>query len=579
MVVARDRRLFLKYLGAGFTGVVVNTSPLGPLAEARGLMPFQEAGHGAPVTFTPIQPTSRDDLVLPAEFSYDVIAAWGDRLPGTNTRMGYNADYTAFFATAADGGEGVLWVNHESINLPDDPDIGVYSQTFPQVIGREPGLEDYWHDVGGSALHIRKDSRSRWSVIASPMTRRYDASSRMAASGPALQHAGDVGGTLANCSGCHTPWNTVLTCEENFQELAPEAVSTSGRGTVGGLFNRNGSHFGWVVEIDPLDPAWTPIKHTMLGRFRHENVAIRTAAGQHVVAYMGDDRTDGHVYKFISTGRYVPGSAANRGTLLSSGRLYAAVFHADGTGEWRELAGSTALQPNAGASVPIIPAGATTLGQVYTDLGSIVTDAFQASNLIGATPTGRPEGVEVHPLDHSVYIAFTASARLGAPLFSNVHGELWRLVDEGDGTGTRFTWMRWKAGGPNDAAQAGRVFAAPDNLAFDRAGNMWVVTDISSTRLNADARYTTFQNNGMFFVPTSGPNAGIASQFASAPCEAELTGPSWTPNQQTMFLSVQHPGEVNGIRTGAMAAPRGSNWPSRRLNGPPRPGVVSIRRR
>jgi secreted PhoX family phosphatase len=372
----------------------------------------------------------------------------------------------------------------------------------------------------------------------------------------------------------------VLTCEENFQDYVPEAVTTSGEGTVGGRFQRNGAHFGWVVEVDPLDPAWTPTKHTMLGRFRHENVAIRAANNQHVIAYMGNDRTDGHVHKFVSSGRYVAGSTENRGSLLSSGKLYSAVFHPDGTGEWRELTGSTPLRPIPRASAPAVPSGATTLGQVYSDLGAIVTDAFRASNLIGATPTGRPEDVEVHPLDNSVYIAFTAAATLGANLFSNLYGEIWRIVEEGDGTGTRFTWMRWKAGGPNDAAQAGRVFAAPDNLSFDKAGNLWVVSDISSSRLNGgDARYTAFMNNGMFFVPTSGPNAGIAMQFASGPCDCELTGPSWTPDEHTLFLAIQHPGEVNGIRTGSMVAPRGSNWPSGRLNDSPRPGVVSIRRR
>ena len=77
-------------------------------------------------------------------------------------------------------------------------------------------------------------------------------------------------------------------------------------------------------------------------------------------------------------------------------------------------------------------------------------------------------------------------------------------------------------------SQAGHVFAAPDNLSFDPAGHLWIVTDIATSRLNAHAGYTTFANNGMFFVPASGPDAGVALQFASAPCEAELSGPSWT---------------------------------------------------
>jgi len=122
------------------------------------------------------------------------------------------------------------------------------------------------------------------------------------------------------------------------------------------------------------------------------------------------------------------------------------------------------------------------------------------------------------------------------------------------------------------------MFAAPDNLAFDPSGNLWVVVDISTQALNRDSRYTAFKNNGMFFIPTSGSDAGVATQFASAPCEAELAGPSWTSNRGTLFLSIQHPGEASGIRTAGMKAPRGSNWPTGRAGDPPRPGVVAIRR-
>lgn len=294
---------------------------------------------------------------------------------------------------------------------------------------------------------------------------------------------------------------------------------------------------------------------------------------------MGDDRTNGHIYKFVSDARYVPGSAANKG-LLTTGRLFSAQFNVDGSGRWIELAPGTALNPAAGTAVPTVPSGATNLGGVYGTQGNILIDAYRASNLVGATPTGRPEDVEVHPFDNSVFIAFTASTTIANSLFTNIYGELLRLVEgSADGTGNTFTWQRWTAGGPNDAARGGNVYAAPDNLSFDRAGNLWLVCDISSANLNgANAAYTAFKNNGMFYMATSGPHTGSAFQFASGPCESELTGPAWTPDEQTLFLAVQHPGETSGTRGGTVVSPRGSNWPHRE-HGAPLPSVVAIQRR
>jgi secreted PhoX family phosphatase len=572
--VSDDRRLFLKYLGAGMLGSVAGgVSPLGPIVEARGPMPFQTAAATEFLSFQPIQPTDQDELILPRGFRYQTVISYGDRFTSAGERFGFNNDFTAFFPRNADGTEGLLWVNHEYADVADPN----YPQAFTAAIGGVAAVQDQKNDVGGSVVHIFRTPAGNWLVAPrSALNRRITADSLAIADGPALQGVSDVGGTLGNCSGCHTPWNTVLTCEENYQDYVPEDLVTNGQGTVGGLFNKNGTHFGWVAEIDPHDPASIPVKHTWLGRFRHENVALRTAPTEHVVAYMGDDRTNGHVYKFVSSGRYVPGSGANR-TLLSSGRLYAARFSADGTGQWLELAPSTTLNPYPGAAAPTIPAGATNLGGVYSTQGNILIDAYRASNLIGATPSARPEDVEVHPIDKSVFIAFTASATAQNSLFTNIYGELVRLVEgSADGTGTTFTWQRWRAGGPNDAARAGSVFAAPDNLSFDTAGNMWVVTDISSANLNGNANYTTFKNNGMFFVPTSGAHAGSAFQFISAPCESELTGPSWTPDEKTLFLAVQHPGEVNGARGRAnVVSPRGSNWPFR-AHGVPLPAVVAI---
>ena len=172
-------------------------------------------------------------------------------------------------------------------------------------------------DVGGSVVDMYLSSGGNWYVRQnSPLNRRITADSLVIADGPALQGVSNVGGTLGNCSGCHTPWDTILTCEENYQDYVPENLVTDGQGTVGGVFNKNGTHFGWVVEIDPHDPHSIPVKHTWLGRFRHENVSIRTAPTEPVIAYMGDDRTNGHVYKFVSAGRYIPGSGANKQLLV-----------------------------------------------------------------------------------------------------------------------------------------------------------------------------------------------------------------------------------------------------------------------
>jgi secreted PhoX family phosphatase len=574
--MTESRRAFLRLFGSSLaaTSWPLGIGPAGTAGAALAVTPRPTPfGMG----FTPVRPGHEDALRLPPGFTWDVIATWGDVLPGTSQRFGFNGDYTAFLPIGTSGDEGVLWVNHEYVRDPKQA-FSAYDQAAPVVLGHAATLDDELTDIGASVLHLRRTGQ-RWGVVASPLTRRYDVRSRLTPTGPALRGATDVGGTLANCSGCHTPWNTVLSCEENFQDVVPEAVDTDGRGTVGGRFNRNGAHFGWVCEFDPLDPSFTPVKHTALGRFRHENVALRVAPGRPAVAYMGDDRIDGHVYRFVSTQSYAPGSARNRGSLLASGRLYAAVFHADGTGIWRELAEGTPLAPNPNSPHPAVPVGALLLGDVYRDLGAIVTDAFHASNLVGATECGRPEDVEVRPADGAVYIAFTAAAERGARLFSNPYGEIWRIQEDGDGTGLTFTWTRWQAGGPNDAARAGRVFAAPDNLSFDRAGHIWVVTDMSSKALaGGDPAYSAFGNNGIFVISLEGDDAGLPRQFASGPSESELTGPSWTPAEDTLFLSVQHPGEGHGVRLDR-ASPLGSNWPSGVAGRHPKPGVVAIRRR
>ena len=237
MPIAPDRRLFLKCLGAGVTGVVGTTfGPLGPIVSAGGPMPFQQQAPAAPasafLTFSPIKPSSDDDLLLPFGFGYQVILAYGDRFTRSGERFGFNADHTAFLPRNADGYEGVLVVNHESVGGETDN----YGQAFAEVVGGVPTLADRKHDIGVSVVYLRKNPGGSWGIVNSDINRRITADTLMIADGPALQGVSNVGGTLANCSGCHTPWNTVLTCEEGYQGYVPEDLVTDGQGTIGFQF-------------------------------------------------------------------------------------------------------------------------------------------------------------------------------------------------------------------------------------------------------------------------------------------------------------------------------------------------------
>jgi len=126
-----------------------------------------------------------------------------------------------------------------------------------------------------------------------------------------------------------------------------------------------------------------------------------------------------------------------------------------------------------------------------------------------------------------------------------------------------FEWETFRTGGLESG------FACPDNLAFDNSGNLWITSDISGSALNKEP-YKEFGNNGLFVVPRFGLRAGEVIQIASAPVDAEFTGPSFDKEQNALFLSVQHPGEGSSEDLSELT----SHWPSGK--GLPRPSVIVI---
>lgn len=546
-----DRRKFLTYLGSGAAALAVASTGLGVLenkAEARsadhlfGFKTNKVSGY-----FTPIEPSDADDLILPAGYKYDVVAAYGDVINKAGETFGFNCDFTMYLPMNGSSERGLLWVNHEYSS-----DVFVHGARQGDKYTAEQ-IRTMLYVQGGSIIEVYRGQDGVWKMDAgSKYARRVTGLTPFHLTGPARGSKAvggktEVQGTFANCSGGMTLWNTVLSCEENFETTSEDA----------GL---NPTHYGWVIEVDPFDSGFQVRKHTALGRFHHENSAMGLAKDGRVVVYMGDDTTDACVYKFISKGAYSPSAGRANSELLTEGTLYAADMK---KGRWIALtvdAVQRALKDAKFKAPSAVKLSQADLLKKYAAQADVLVNAAEVAVLLGATPTDRPEDLEISPFDSSIFIAHTNNDKHG-----NIHGHITRFFEKDNDLGaTEFDFEIFAAGG----RQSG--FSAPDNLTFDSNGNLWTVTDISSSKLNTGV-YSSFKNNGVFVIPTTGPSTGHALQFASAPVEAEMTGPWFTPDERTLFMAVQHPGE----ETSDLKQPT-SMWPHRKGDTMPRPSVVAI---
>ena len=504
-----------------------------------------QASGGPP--FRPISPSTLDDIVVPSGYRYNVVRVYGDEI-AAGQPFGYNADFIGYLPIdLLDGGrssrDGLLWVNHEY-----PAPLLQYGYTGGPKNAEQIRLER--NSVGGSIFRVQRQSNGTWSFVSDALNRRITGFTPALLTGPVAGSAyvngvTEATGSVGNCSGGLTPWGTVLSCEENVDGYG-EPLEDDGSGWDESYIPQQ---HGWIVEVDPFNASSSPRKHTALGRFRHENAAVTVSPSGRVVVYMGDDLIDAIVYKFVTDGAYDPANREANLKLLESGKLYAANFQ---SGTW------VLLDYNAQEALRTAEDDEGNL--LFAGQADVLADATAAALVLRATPTDRPEDIEVHPRTGQVYIAFTNNANHG-----NFHGQIVRLSEgEGGPEATGFEWEFFATGGP----QSG--FSSPDNLVFDAYGNLWMVTDISSSRV-ATGIYEFQGNNAMFYFATEGADAGRAYQFASGPNQAELTGPFWTPDGSTMFLSVQHPGEeLESLEA------LSSHWPN--LNGDPlpRPGVVAI---
>lgn len=604
-----SRRTALKGLlaSAAVSAIGVGTGFTARPAQASMGLSFGEIPHAYD-----------ENLHIPAGYTGKAILRWGDPIvagaadfdaekrdaAAQAQQFGYNNDFIHFCPLpegSASSDHGLLVVNHEYTDthmiFPGFKDA---KEALAGATAEMAAYEQAAH--GLSVVEIKKEGNA-WSLVtASKFNRRITLATEMEIVGPVAGHerlktsadasGRQVFGTMNNCAGGWTPWGTILSAEENIHQYfggdpagTPEAANAKRMGIKGepsyawGKFDarfdiskepNEPNRFGWIIEVDPYNPDAKPVKHTALGRFKHEAATTVINTDGRLVVYTGDDERFEYVYKFVSNGTFDPSKGRANSELLNDGTLFVAKFDADGKVTWMPL---------------LHGQGDLTEANGFKSQADVLIDARRAGDLLGATKMDRPEDIETSDKTGKVYVVLTKNDKRKADDLNpandraeNKWGHIIEMVPpmtdgKADHAATAFTWSAFiKAGNPGDAAEGsaygGKVtdagwFANPDNVAFDASGRLWIATD----------GFPDFGvHDGLWVTETEGENRAITRHFLGCPRGAELCGPAFTPDGKTLFVSIQHPGEEKGTN---FANPS-TRWPDFKDGVPARPSVVAV---
>ncbi|MDW6019532.1 PhoX family phosphatase [Vibrio plantisponsor] len=595
MIEARlSRRGFLTGTAAVSAGAFL---ALNPVAKAVAAKPTSSL-----LNFEPVPASTADTVVVPKGYKATPLISWGDPIfpnapdfdpsgkqesAAQALQFGDNTDGMSLFPISDD--RAVLAINNEYTNYEYLFDHQGKNMTADDVLKAQAA-------VGNTIVEIvRKDGQ--WMIDRNgKRNRRITANTQMKMTGPAAGHellktAADPSGTMPkgtfnNCANGQTPWGTYLTCEENFNSF----FGANTEGSVNADQKRYGisakpsdyqwhkfderfdvtknpnepNRHGWVVEIDPNDPNSTPLKRSALGRFKHENAALTINKDNHVVVYLGDDERGEHLYRFVSKNKYQKGNDAANRNLLEEGTLYVAQFDMEdkalkGQGRWLELTfGKNGLTPENG----------------FNSQAEVLIFARRAATQVGATTMDRPEWVAVHPNNEYVFCTLTNNKNRGKegqpvggpnPREKNNYGQIVRWMPvKGDHTAEMFAWDLYLiAGNPtvnqgnlyagSENINANNMFNSPDGIGFDKAGRLWIQTDGNYSN---KGEFAGQGNNQML---CGDPITGEIHRFLTGPVACEITGLTFSPDQKTMFIGVQHPGEelqASNFPAGGSSKPR-----------------------
>jgi secreted PhoX family phosphatase len=522
--------------------------------------------------------SSTDDLRAISGVHPSVVASWMDPivfgLATATPRFGANNDYIAWFGDGWDavagappqwngsGTSGWVWVNHEYVSngapsLTAAPTgqnlqlarelarLGVLTNDVTKpfdAASLSTYLREYKKQLGGTWMRIVQDPATlSWQVDLNAANKRYDATSEtlflvdgtVVGSGPATADdgtalpAGVIPGTASNCSGGQTPWGTILSGEENPQDIVGDlepAWSSSNQFVAGQGFDPGANvtfnyaasptsvlgqnptatavHakdlLGYLAELDPgAAPAeyhgkTTPgVGHRKVGAFgraRWENATFvvdatwRLPVGHRIVIYAGDDRRSGRIYKWVSAQPYTAGmTKAQARALLDAGSIYVAQF--DG------LDNATGLKIlPAGGGAAVTPTEASRGAGRWLLLSTTSTDVAPNAGA-GTLPAGTTigdalksttwNGIGGFPDEDALRRAlFTASNKIGVMELNRPEDLEWNPKDP---SGTPRLYAALTKNGTRPALNQAGLLTAGVAVRPDPYGSIWAIEEANTT--------------------------------------------------------------------------------------------------
>ncbi len=297
-----------------------------------------------------------------------------------------------------------------------------------------------------------------------------------------------LAGTIRNCAGGPTPWNSWITCEENTNRADTELEKDHG--------------FNFEVPASMTPQLFDPVPLTAMGRFNHEAVCVDPRTG---IVYQTEDRGDGLLYRFIPD---VPGQ------LHRGGRLQVLAVKDRPQFDTRNWADQASEPMPVGK-----PYDVTWLD--IDDVEAPQDDLRLRGYADGAARFARGEGAWFG--DGEFYFACTNGGRME-------HGQIFRYVPSPwEGTGrekeqpaTLDIFIE-----PNDAA----LVDSCDNVTIAPHGDLIICEDTNSPRIvgvtpKGEIYHLAF-------------NTGYKSEFAGA---------TFSPDGSTLFVNIQGPGLTLAIQ-------------------------------